>query len=329
MRVNDSESSDRKIPKRLKEKLSHLNIEMKKKIVSEFLTFGIQLSPDEIEQFCVDLFREFLTAATNGKCDVDLTTISINHEPCDPALYTDDLKPRYGAALLTEVSNRCPCANCSKQLVRKTNGISAHYYEIVQINPKFSHENIDNLIAMCPECASQYKINLKTDCANEYISRLEDIKLKLSSIQSANEAVGRIQIKGNEIERVIQKFSQIFTLEADGAEPRYVPSKIDQKIGESKILALKIRNQVVASYQLIEQIFLDFDRLGYIDYDLFSAEIRYAFKQYLAQGLSNENIFEELVGWLSTLTNEDKTFCEPIISFFVQKCEVFNPPATT
>lgn len=42
-------------------------------------------------------------------------------------------------------------------------------------------------------------------------------------------------------------------------------------------------------------------------------------------GYTQDKIFDEMVNCLQTVTNEDRrSSCEVIISYFVQKCEVFD-----
>lgn len=41
-------------------------------------------------------------------------------------------------------------------------------------------------------------------------------------------------------------------------------------------------------------------------------------------GLSQDEIFEKMVDWLQDATHENRSSCEVIISYFIQKCEVFD-----
>ena len=41
-------------------------------------------------------------------------------------------------------------------------------------------------------------------------------------------------------------------------------------------------------------------------------------------GLSQNEIFEKMVDWLQDATHEDRGSCGVIISYFIQKCEVFD-----
>ena len=59
-------------------------------------------------------------------------------------------------------------------------------------------------------------------------------------------------------------------------------------------------------------------------YKPFCLQVRMTYINLSDMGLSQDKIFEKMVDWLQDATHEDRNSCEVIISYFIQKCEVFD-----
>ena len=61
------------------------------------------------------------------------------------------------------------------------------------------------------------------------------------------------------------------------------------------------------------------------DYDKFCYQMKFQYKALAGQGtLSQREIYDGLSEWVHETTHEDMSFCKVVVSFFVQKCEVFD-----
>ena len=86
----------------------------------------------------------------------------------------------------------------------------------------------------------------------------------------------------------------------------------------------KQRNFVNKYYPDVETTFKQLEMEGTVDYERFCSQMKYEYKDLAQQGLTQSQIFDKLVTWLAGLTNEETGPCEVVVSFFVQKCEVFD-----
>ena len=77
-------------------------------------------------------------------------------------------------------------------------------------------------------------------------------------------------------------------------------------------------------YPDVESIFQAQVRENNFKYESFCYQVESRYLAFYDEGLEPEKIFDSLVQWLMDSTHGDRTYCEIVISFFVQKCEVFG-----
>ena len=280
---------------------------------------NISCSVESLPNICEKIIFQFIEEATNGNKKIDTTLIGNGKETTIPE-YTDfDLKDHYGIQLLSETNQHCPNDGCLKPLYINSGDKYAFNYTIVQINPNHPRHTIDNLIALCPECASKYML----DTTPNKIERMENIKLRLSSYKDAFNSLDNIKLVDG-IERVLHKISEI-TLTYNTSTLNYTPTNIKNKMdGTNFSLYIKIQSYINHFYIEVESIFKQLELEGQLNYEMLCQQIKYQYTSLSQQGLTQCQIFNQLVTWFSEITNEDTTPCEVVVSFFVQKCEVFN-----
>lgn len=227
------------------------------------------------------------------------------------------LKHIYGDALLIENKGFCPFKNCNKVLTSEVDGENKPYYEVVMID--INEEEIsDNLIALCPECANIYNSSRNQE-DEDYLSNVKmSQRDKLLSIKK----ISNVDIEKTISELLDSLLENTFefetTLQLD-------PSTIKNKLrGSSSIFINKNISNVTQYYPFIEDQLKSLSREKRINSDLLSSQIRTAYLTAMSGTKIKEEIFETLVSKLNTTFNKEIAACEIVISYYIQKCEVFD-----
>jgi len=279
---------------------------------------GIACEECKAPETCEKTIRLFLDFAVDGIEDIDPAIIGGNPEPNVPVYDDGELKRKFGVTLLNEVNQHCPNDGCMKPLYQKGPSGSAFDYTIVQINPKYSADTEDNLIAMCPECARKYQFQ----AGKEKIARLEDLKLRFSLITETRDKLAYEQIVTG-VAQLIHKIGELPLHKIENLN--YNPTKIENKMDkEDPALFVKIYNHVSAFYPDVEMLFKNEESENGLDFEKFCSQIKYLYRDAKNQGHTQTEIFQLLVDWLVGETNEASTLCEVLVAYFVQKCEVFD-----
>ena len=300
------------------EKFEDINSSARIKMINELALYGVICTSENLPKVCSELIYSLINAATAGIKSIDASFVGDKKELTLSNYDDSDLKRNYGVSLLAETNQHCPYDGCFKPLYQCINGNSAFDYTVVQINPKHPRNTADNLIALCPECARKYMF----DITDEKINHLEDIKLKISLLkESLDEISDEKTVKG--VEDVLRKILNIPVGKI--LNLNYNPTEVLNKMDRTdSSLFMKIHNYVSKYYQDVESICKQLETEGVLDYERFCFQIKLQYKELNKQGLSQSQIFDSLVTWLAGHTNEEKGPCEVIVSFFVQKCEVFD-----
>lgn len=285
--------------------------------VNELHAAGINCTNSELPDYCEELLHLLIDAAAVGVSEIDVALIGEN-ESTLPVYDDTELKKKYGVHLLSETNNHCPYYGCFKPLRIGNVPSSVFDYSILRINPKINVETVDNLIALCPECGRKYRVEI--DEEKQY--RLEDIKLRLSSMKEAMDILTEDKIVAG-IERVIGKIPSI-PIERI-MELNYKPTQVANKMDKTDpALFMKINTYVSGYYPDVRDMFKQAEVENGFNYEKFCSQVKFKFTDIKDSGLTQGQIFDELVDWLSGATNEEREPCEVIISYFVQKCEVFD-----
>jgi hypothetical protein len=106
----------------------------------------------------------------------------------------------------------------------------------------------------------------------------------------------------------------------------YEPIVVERKINsKNNLLRGKIKDYVVQYFLFVQDKFSGLDGIGKQKFDKISNEVKLCFQNMDERNLSQEDIFNGIVKWLQSKTqNQYLTACEIVIAFFVQNCEVFN-----
>ena len=227
------------------------------------------------------------------------------------------LKDRHGVYLVTEAGN-CPNDGCTKSLYVRNNGRLEMVYEVAVIDPTLPDDNTDNLIAMCPACCAKYKTGKKPNS----IQHMKGIKKKLLEAWEAHEITADQTVQEG-IRFVVEKIPKL--LKPENIDLNYNPVPVRKKIETSnEMLYSKAQTHVNIYYPAVNDAFMEFSTEGKLRFDPFCRQVRNTYLGLKDQGFDQETIYLQMTKWLHDATNGNWNACEIVISYFIQKCEVFD-----
>ena len=229
-----------------------------------------------------------------------------------------DLKNQYGDYLLGETDGHCPFPCCGKQLTITGKGRAVHAYEVSLID-KSKPATPDNLIALCPHCYATYLL----DDSKKLSKELKKIKNILSTHKQSVHLLDDLPLEKG-IVGVIRKVKKLGEKELVGVS--LDPKEIRQKLSPSQDTALfvAVNGYVTTYYPRIKEIMMNLDKRGEIDYDEIQDQIHAFYKRLKKTNRSRLEIFNEIVGKIHRVTLQDELYCQIVVSYFVQSCEVFD-----
>ena len=278
------------------------------------LPFDSQIDEFNCYKRCASILKDIIiTAATQKrkpKKDISITSVTTAPREVD-----SDFKTR----LLLEASGICANDNCNKPLSITKGEDYQCYFECVIIDSALPQDSFENNIAFCPECAARFRMRATTD----EIQRVKEIKKQLIQDAADKQMLSESQVTDG-VKRVIQKISKSLTDEPK-VQLSYNTATIDQKLlAISKPLCIKVKSFVNEYYNVVYDAFIQMDKSKVIRFEPFSLQMKMNYIQLVQSGTEPVKIFDKLVDWIVSITNEDRLWCELIVSYFVQKCEVYN-----
>ena len=275
-----------------------------------FKKYDSSVTPDIVGTIAGKLFLDILYKAAGENTDIQKSIM--------PSKYY--LRHRYGNQLLVENKGSCPFKGCGKPLVLSNNELTQAYFDVVMINND-DGEQIDNLIALCPECAGKYLLSHTEEDQEE----LYDLKVTLHDLLVARKSLTDIKIEES-ISEILEIICSTDPNEITNLS--YEPKSVRDKIYKKNYLLVRNNiSNVTQYYPFIETQFKSFSREKKMNYERLSMQIRTAYLTATEKTSLQDEIYTSLVEWLMDITKKSRVSCEIIISFFVQKCEVFDAPS--
>lgn len=302
-------------PDALIEELEALESDNFTDFINDLRRKGVNCNGTNAITYSVELLKLLIDSAAVGVGEVDPSIIG-TIEPTIPVYDDTELKMKYGVHLLAETNNRCPC--CYDPLYIGENGNDAFVYTVVTINPKIKVESQDNMIATCRDCGDNYR-RLRTDEKQE---KLEDTKMRLIQLMESMDILTEEKVVAG-VERIIAKIPEIPFESTMGLN--YSPTEVINKMDRTDIpLMNKIYGYVTKYYEILQSMFQNAELEGNFKYDRFCRQIKKKYQDISELGMPQSWVFDQMVEWLAAETNESTSSCEIVISYFVQKCEVFD-----
>lgn len=252
----------------------------------------------------------------------------------------DNNRKNYSVAqqtsLISQVERVCPL--CAKSLFYKKKSKTYNHYELAHIYPlnpteeevdllkmesrlseDVNHE--DNLIPLCTPCHDIFD-NPRT--VEEYRD-LFNIKSALIKKSRQEEIWSTYKIE-EELEYVIGALYGDETALNSSVLINFDVKEIDEKLNSTMptMTKRKVKHHVTDYYQFIKEKFSILDE-SKADLSLvISLQIKTYYLKQKDSGLSQQEIYENIVLWINTKTKPKTSEASEIITaFFIQNCEVF------
>lgn len=280
-------------------------------LANDFLPYDSTADKDNIASIIADIFIQIIRT-TAGLTSADKL------EEQKQLQSSSDLKSKYGKHLLKECDSHCAMPGCGKLLYVSNGTNISDVYEVTRID-KSKDASIDNLIALCPQCFATYQL----DSSAKTVRNLKASKRSLSIQMESIIELSTIELeKGltNVITNIRKLKQQDFsTLSMD-------PKEINEKIDPNKSFALynQVYMTVMTYFVKIKEIMESLDKRKIIDYEELQHQIKSAYKKLKSGKKSESEIFYSLSEKLHKVTLQDILYCQAIVCYFIQSCEVFD-----
>jgi hypothetical protein len=226
-----------------------------------------------------------------------------------------ELKNKYGEYLITESAGFCP--NCGRELTVSNNGQTQKVYEVSLID-KSAEAKPDNLLALCPMCYATYLIDDNKKLCKELQNKKKILATHKQSVRLLDDLPLEKGITG-----VITKIKKL--KEKDLVQAALDPKEINKKIDPSQDLALylSVNNYVTTYFLKIHEIMINLDKRKDIDYEEVQDQMKAIYRRLIRANKSKLEIFTEISEKIHRVTLQDDIFCQIVVSYFIQSCEVF------
>ena len=116
------------------------------------------------------------------------------------------------------------------------------------------------------------------------------------------------------------------TGEKDLADAQLDPKEIQDKLRPSDDMALylTVKSYVTMYFIKIRDILRNADKKGEIDYEQVQDQMKAIYRRLKKAKKSNAQIFNSIVEKVQHVSLQDTPYCQIVVSFFIQSCEVFD-----
>ncbi len=126
---------------------------------------------------------------------------------------------------------------------------------------------------------------------------------------------------------VIRKIVSLQEKELFGAE--LDPKELTQKIKptDNFILYTTVKSYVTVYFLKIREIMTNLDKRSLIDYDAIQDQMKAIYKRLKKANKSQAEIFSEITEKIHRVSLQDDIYCQIVVCYFIQSCEVFDAVA--
>lgn len=280
-------------------------------LADDFRAYDSTADANNIAGKLADVFTEIIRTSAGLVEQTELEKQRLQHSEAE-------LKMKYGDFLIHETSHLCPFPGCGRSLTMTKSGKALNSYNVGLIDKKKA-PTVDNLLALCPRCYSIFSID-----DNEKICKeLKGVKSVLMAHQQNVQLLDDLPLEKGII-GVISKVKKLN--EKDLSDASLDPKDIKQKLKPSDDMALYVTvNSYVTTYFIkLREIMMNADKRGDIDYDEVQDQMHAIYKRLKKANKSKVEIFNEISQKLHNLSLQEIIFCQIVVSYFVQSCEVFD-----
>lgn len=280
-------------------------------LANDFLPYESTAGKDNIASIMADIFIDIIRT-TAGLTSVDKL------EEQKQLQSSSDLKSKYGKYLLKECDSHCAMPCCGKLLYVSNGTNLSDVYEVTRID-KSKDASIDNLIALCPQCFATYQLDSSTKTVRNLNASKRSLSIQMESM---------IELSTIELEKGLTNvITNIRKLkQQDFSALSMDPREINEKIDSNKSFALynQVYMTVMTYFIKIKEIMESLDKRKIIDYEELQHQMKSAYKKLKSGKKSESEIFYSLSEKLHKVTLQDILYCQAIVCYFIQSCEVFD-----
>lgn len=252
----------------------------------------------EIPGLCADIFVDIIkNVATVPKVE-NTTVLGIqkNYNINDQVF-----------VLLAEASNRC--LKCGQILALKESEKNVNYMEIVELSE-------EEKAVVCVNCARQI-----VNASDEEKLALIAEKRELERLSAPRETLSRYQLE-REVEELLGEVDLLDVSEE--TRLKMIPYRVKNKISEKR-LKERVLQDVRELYDGVNDVLDRMAGENKLNVERFARSVRRMYEDASEGDLSQSDVYYMLVESLHNKTKrKHRTACEIIVSYFVQRCEVFD-----
>lgn len=291
--------------------ISEKPIDVRKLLADDILPYDPTANTDTVAEIITDILIDIIRT-TAGLASADKL------EEQKQLQSSSDLKSKYGKYLLKECDSHCAMPGCGKLLYVSNGTNLSDVYEVTRID-KSKDASIDNLIALSHQCFATYQL----DSSAKTVRNLKESKRSLSIQMESMIELSTIELEKG-LTNVITKLKKL--KEKDFSALTMDPKEIVEKIDKSKDFHLyfHVNNYVMTYFVTIREILENLDKRQEIDYEDLQHQIRAAYKKLKKTKKSDIEIFTSLSERIHKVTMQEEIFCQAIVCYFIQSCEVFD-----
>lgn len=228
------------------------------------------------------------------------------------------VRNKYGDYLVNEAKHVCPFPGCGRSLVITNLGKAINSYNVALIDKKKA-PTVENLLALCPHCYATYSIDDNAKICKE----LNGVKKILVAHQRSVQLLDDLPLERG-IVGVISKVKNLKEKELTDAS--LDPKEIKQKLtpADNMALYITVNTYVTTYYVKLREIMMNADKRGDIDYDEVQDQMHAIYKRLKKAKKTKVEIFNEIVQKIHKVSLQEDIFCQIVVSYFIQSCEVFD-----
>lgn len=229
-----------------------------------------------------------------------------------------DLRNKYGDYLINEANHVCPFPGCGRSLVVTNAGKATNSYSMGLIDKKKA-PTVENLLALCPHCYAIYSIDDNAKICKE----LNGVKKILVAHQQSVQLLDDLPLEKG----IVGVISKVKNLKGkDLADASLDPKEIKQKLkpSDNMVLYTTVSAYVTAYYIKLHEIMMNADKRGDIDYDEVQDQMHAIYKRLKKAKKTKVEIFNEIAQKIHKVSLQEDIFCQIVVSYFIQSCEVFD-----
>ncbi|USR79848.1 ABC-three component system protein [Arcanobacterium pinnipediorum] len=281
--------------------------------------FEPSITWDRVPEWCADYFTRALTAAVSNRQLVEDAQEKVRR------IQTVAAHKRLGQALQMEAGSTCPALGCMDQLLQVNDqGVAVPSFEVTVIDPAGDPRSPANLIALCPHHHAMH-----TGTNPQAVQELKAIKDRLVS-----QFKSRLTMSPEGMEQWIRQVLEkiVGANRVDLHQPITEPLAVETKIPDDFMLQETVLAHVATWYAFIEATLKQIDYSDGWDFDEIRHSINSQYRRLKRLGIAQDDVFAQLTQWLQTTTGGKPIACQAVVSYFIQKCDVFEapqPPATS